>query len=89
MVFLTYLIKLMKLTAIAVKEEFLWQGQSKSKIQGNHFSTAKKHPYFVHFYKDNILFLELETAQTVACFSDNKKASHWHSNYKDTRMKLF
>lgn len=79
----------MKLITIATKEELLWQGQSNSKIQANHFSTAKKKNYFVPFYKDKMLFLELETAQTVACFSDNKKASHWHSNYKDTRMKLF
>lgn len=64
----------MTLITIATKEEFLLQGQSNSKIQANHFSNSKKD--FVHFYKDEVLFLEQETAQPVAFFSDNKKASH-------------
>lgn len=66
----------MKLVTIATKEEHLWQGQSNSKIQANYLSNSQKINYFLHFYKDKTLFLEQETAQTVACFSDNKKASH-------------
>lgn len=60
---------------IATEEELLWQGQSNSKIQANPFSTAKKILTILYFfYKDKMIFLELETAQTVACFSDNKKS---------------
>lgn len=66
----------MKLKTIATKAERLWQGQFNSKIQANNFSNSQKINYFLHFFKDKTSFLEQETAQTVACFSDNKKASH-------------